>query len=414
MRAHLPHLHHLVESAPRSLARLLLLAPVLAQGCLDPSSVGNTQSSGASYGFQVDTPTVVDNGGAKLTSPKIVTVTYGSDPSAAMFEAFTDKLVASSYWAQTLFEYGIGAATVVHVHATDAAPASIATDTLETYVDKQIATSSESGWPAYDAKTIYVLLLPASTKLDPTGCYHSETVVGANAHVPFVVIDQNDVGTRSPADALTENSVHEISEGITNPHVLSDTAVVGFDAAHLAWNIFMPDAEIGDVCEGNADADYAGPMDLPFPLQRMWSNVGAHEGHNPCVPIPTDPYYNVTPLSLETISVFVNTDTKASTGLGYRVPIGTTKTIHVGYYSDAPIKAPWTLTAVEGSYFSPASNKRVTITVGRGSGNTGDTDTLTITANPNAEGAGNAVLVTLTSAAAGLPPHTIPMLIGTY
>ena len=60
-------------------------------------------------------PHVVDNGGATLSAPKIVTVTWNADPNQAAFEALGDGIGGSAYWSATTGEYGIGAATGSHV-----------------------------------------------------------------------------------------------------------------------------------------------------------------------------------------------------------------------------------------------------------------------------------------------------------
>jgi hypothetical protein len=378
-------------------------------------------SSASGYpAFKPDVGQLRLNGGPLVTAPKIVTVTWTVDTNAAAIEAFGDKLGASAYWSSTLAEYGIGAATsgpTNHVHVTTAPPATSTTDELETWLVTQLSNIAASGWPAYDASTIYVVYVPTATQLTPSGPYHSETAVGANAHVPFVVIDENAHGTASVIDAVTAAAAHEIAETATNPRVLSsgsDLGLVDFDAPHIAWQMSTGDAELGDLCEGRDDSTFKGPADFPVSLQRLWSNKSAAAGHNPCIPLGADPYYNVTPLDLETVSVFVDTDQSASTGLGYKIAIGAKKTIKVGFYSDAPVPGPWTITAVEGNYFSPATNHRLTIAVTKGSGSNGDMGTIDVTANEQSLGAGNAVLMTVTSQAAGLPAHTVPILIGTY
>jgi hypothetical protein len=244
--------------------------------------------------------------------------------------------------------------------------------------------------------------------------YHGELAVGSNAHVPYIVVDENANDGKPLLDFTTASASHEIAEAATNPHVFSDVAIVGFDPTHVAWQMMVSDAEIGDVCEKNADAIFKGPADLPYALQRLWSNKAAAAGHDPCVPAATEPYYGVTPLDLETISVFVNDAQTASSGLGYRIGIGDKKTIKVGFFSDQAIDGPWTITAVEGNWFSPASNHRLTVSVDKTSGKNGDTATITVTANTQSTGLGNAVLVTVTSQAAGLAPHSVPIVIGTY
>jgi hypothetical protein len=399
----------------------------LAAGCSSSSSTaGNDAQDGGAGGafapaFKPDVGQIVPNGGPVIASPKIVTVTWNGDPNQAALEDFGDKLGASAYWKDSVSEYGVGPATsgaANHVRVATPLPAAEDASALDAFVIQQLSDTAASGWPAYDASTIYVLYVPSSTTLNPHGAFHSEVAVGANAHVPYAVVDENGDGNgnggKPSIDVATANAAHEIAEVATNPHVFSDLGVVGFDAKHVAWQMFISDAELGDICEPNADATFKGDAELPFLLQRMWSNKAAVAGHNPCVPSPQEPYYNVTPLDLETVSVFVDTAAAAQEGWGYRIPIGTQKTIKLGFYSDQPIGAPWSITAVEGNWFSPASNKRLTVAVGKGSGNNGDTDTLTVTANAQSSGAGNAVLLTVVSQAPGLPSHAVPILIGTY
>ena len=373
--------------------------------------MGGDAGGGFTAGFKADIGQIVKGAGPIIASPKIVTVTWNADPNQAAFEDFGDKLGASAHWAATVGEYGVGAATsgaANHVRISAAPPATTDPDTVSAQLKDGIATG---GWPAPDASTIYAIYLPAATTITPNDVYHSETQITGNDHVAYVVINQS--GGGATVETATAAASHEIAEAATNPHVLSDTALVGFDPQHVAWQMFVSDAEIGDICELYKDVAYK-PTDFPFAVQRLWSNKNAAAGLNPCIPAPPDPYYNVTPLDLETVSVFVDTASTASSGLGYRINIGSKKTIKLGFYSDKPVAAPWTITAVEGNFFSPASNHRVDITVDKATGNNGDTGQITVTATTQNQGAGNAVLVTVTSQAAGLPPHTVPILIGTY
>ena len=403
-----------------SARRVAILAALLA-GCSSSSKSGGAPDGGAAdagafAAFKPDVGTIVSHGGPQITSPKIVTVTWAGDPNAAAFEDFGDKLGASEFWKATTSEYGIGPATsgaANHVRVPTAPPAAIDASALEAWLVQQI-TDANSGWPAYDPSMIYVVYVPTATKLTPPGPAHAEVTAGSAMHVPYVIIDESDHGSQSVLDAATQAASHEIAETATNPHVFSDLALVDFDANHLSWQAMFADAEIGDVCEKNDDAHVAGGADLPYSLQRLWSNKSAAAGHNPCVPAPAEPYYNVAPLDPEMVSVFVDTAATASTGLGYRVPIGGKKTIKLGFFSDAPMDAPWTITAVEGSWFSPASNKRLSISVDAGSGKNGDVGSITVTANAMSTGAGNAVLMTVTSKAPGMAAHAVPILIGTY
>jgi hypothetical protein len=411
----------------RRFAPLVALCSVtLFVGCGSGASSSSPADDAGTTGafvpaFKPDVGQIVSNGGPIIAAPKIVTVTWNADPNQAALETFGDKLGASSYWKATTAEYGIGAATsgaANHVRISTPPPATQDASLLDAWVVEQLSDTAASGWPPWDASTIYVVYIPTATKLTPSGATHFEVQVGTNPHVPYALIDENGDGAgnggKSSLDVATENAAHEIAEVATNPHLFSDLGIVGFDAKHVAWQMSISDAELGDICELNSDATFGGGADLPFSLQRLWSNKSAVAGHNPCLPAPPEPYYNVTPLDLETVSVFVDTAATAQEGWGYRIPIGTTKTIKLGFFSDQPMTTPWTITAVEGNWFSPSSNKRLTIAIEKASGKNGDTGAVTVTANSQSTGAGNAVLMTVTAQAPGLPAHSMPILIGTY
>lgn len=391
-----------------------LVFPLLA---LLACSSSSSPSSGNAYpAFELDEAQLNVNRAPMIAAPKIVTVTWAGDPNADALESFGDKLGTSEYWRSTVGEYGISAATsgaANHVRVSTPPPATMTRDDVEALIVER--APGGSGWPAYDASTIYVLYVPASIDLQPTDPYHSETEVGANAHVPFVVISEK---ASSAIDTLTAVASHEIAEAATNPRVLStgaDLGLVDFDKAkYLGWSLSTGDAELGDLCEGKPESVVRGPADFPVMLQRLWSNKSAAAGHDPCVPAPSTPYYNVTPIDLETIDVFIDKDTTSTRGRGFRVALGQKKTIKVGFFSDAAMPGPWTITAAEGSYFSPESNHRLSITVSKGSGNNGDYGSIEVTANPSSAGAGNAVLMTVTSQRAGMPSHAMPIAIGTY
>ena len=267
--------------------------PPTDSGAVDAPAGGDGGADGGGYtpGFKADVGQIVQNGGPVVKSPKIVTVTWNADPNQAALEAFGDALGGSSYWAAVVGEYGVGAAmsgAANHAHVSTAPPATQDNSALETWIGQQIQGAPGTGWPAADASTIYAIYVPTGMILSSPGPYHGELAVGANAHVPYVVIDENDTGGRPALDAATRNASHEIAETATNPHNFSDLGVVGFDGTHIAWQMMASDSEIGDVCETNPDADFKGGADLPYLLQRLWSNKSASAGHSPCVPASAD------------------------------------------------------------------------------------------------------------------------------
>jgi hypothetical protein len=391
-------------------------------------SQSQTSTSGPSTGpypaLRPDIAQIVDQGGMVLTTPKIVTVTWTADPNEAALEDFGDKLGASAYWKQVAGEYGVGAATsgaANHVRVSTPPPATIEVTDLETWFTQQVQNASTSGWPAWDPQTSYVVYVPTATHLTSGGAdtctlhasLHSEVTVGTNA-VTYVFIDESCHGPLSVLDGATSAASHEIIEDVTNPHPYSGKAYIGFDSTHLAWALLdgSQDDEVGDTCENFADAVFTGPADLPYALQRMWSNAAAGAGHSPCVPQSSEPYFNVTPLGQEMLNVLVGVAQTPATALGYRVPVGSSKTFDVAYYSDAPTGL-WDLTAAEGDGIMAATPSSVRLSVAHGTGANGQRDSVTVTVD-SAPAGGNAILVTLISSAQGHTTHYFPVLVGAY
>jgi hypothetical protein len=395
------------------------------------AACGSGSSTPASQGpYPAFTPNIgqiINHGGPLLTSAKIVTVTWTADPNESSLEDFDDKLGGSSFWKTILSGYGIGPATsgaANHVRVKTAPPASIEDTDLETWLVQQVTDPAKSGWPAWDSQTVYVVYVSTSTKLTTLGAdacssyasLHAEVAVGQN-WATYVFVDENCNGSRSVLDGATGAASHEIAEAATNPHPFTKPAIIGFDAAHLAWGSDGLDGEIGDVCQIFTDAFYEGPSDLPYLLQRLWSNTSAAAGHNPCVPQSTEPYFNVTPLDLESLMIEVGTAQTPATPLGYRVPVGTRKTFNVGYYSDAPT-GYWDIKVVEGDGLTTPSSSHLTLSVASGAaGLNGDQGAITVEANSAPSGGnslGHAVLMTVVSSAPGHTTHYMPILIGTY
>jgi hypothetical protein len=391
--------------------------------CASKSSTGGGPSSGPYPAVQPDIGRIVNQGGTVLTSPKIVTVTWTADPNESALEDFGDKLGASAYWANVLGDYGVGPGTsgpANHVRVASAPPDTIEVTDLETWFVQQVQDPA-SGWPAWDLQTSYVVYVPTATHLtsggvDTCGVHaslHSEVPVGDHS-LTYVFIDEACNGSLSVLDGATSAASHEIIEDVTNPYPYSHKAFIGFDPAHLAWSLLegQQDDEIGDTCENLSDAVFTGPADLPYALQRMWSNSSATAGRSPCVPQSAEPYFNVTPLSQETVGILVGVAQTPATALGYEVPLGSSKTFSVAYYSDAPTGL-WNLAAVEGDGVNAPNSPHMTLAVAGGTGANGRQDQITVTVTSAPDG-GNALLLTLISSAQGHTTHYFPVLIGAY
>jgi hypothetical protein len=184
---------------------------------------------------------------------------------------------------------------------------------------------------------------------------------------------------------------HEINETATDPFRSVRMAYAGFDADHLAYeflNSFQD--ELGDVCE--ATSDYmTRERSFTYPVQRQWSNISAREGHDPCVPVLADPYYDVTvlPNQQDAIHIPPNAafpDNGPYRSKGFKVALHTTRTFRVGYFSDAPTSGPWSLKAIvdlNTPLTDPNGNQipngTATVSIDRTSGSNGDIANVTVT-----------------------------------
>jgi hypothetical protein len=374
---------------------------------------------------------IVNHKGGVLAKPKIVTVTWASDTNGATLQSFDDAIVTAPYWATTTAEYGVGLATsdaTTHVVVT-AAPMSPWADTdIDTWI-QQMATSPSSGWPVSDSETLYVVYIPASVEVLDNGAdacsayggYHTQTTnsQGANPVVYALVPESCYTDYGMPVlENATESASHEIVEAVTDPDAYAGW--IGFSTSDLAWSLWNDDQwEVADACESFSDGYYLGTGALPYWLSRTWSNASGKAGHDPCVPAPSGPYNNVTPLGLESLSVtalFYNPD--GSTGVapyttkGWRIAPGATATVQVGFYSDAPM-ADWTVNALEGDCCTEGWTDVLTVKPSSFSGKNGDTVSLTITVNA-APAQGTAALLTFNSGHGRDTTHLMPVIIGTY
>jgi hypothetical protein len=380
--------------------------------------------------FTPDMPQVVDNGGKTLSSPVIFTVTFPGDPNADTFEQFATAIGPSKYWNQITSEYGIGAATSPadhHIRMPQALGAKVLSDDLVKIITDNV-DSQTSGWPAYSAETIYTLFVPATTLVydvmtDPDLCsqgaggYHDEVTSPGGKDVIYAVILM--CPTFGAGDG-TLSASHEWAEASTDPHAQTTPAYVGLDDAHFAYDLFVQyQDETGDMCEFDEDQELASMPDLPFMVQRQWSNKSAKAGHATCVPSAVPAYWNVTALDAPTDKVTydltaIDPSYGAVEGSGYKLAVGDQMTIGFGVYSDGATDAI-ALDAVEfdmdsmGNMNPVSGGKNVTLTLDKTSATNGEKTYLTIkrTAKPVTDS--HLVVV---SSTVGKTVHYMPIIVG--
>ncbi len=436
-----------------SIGSLILACGLLAQCSSSPSNSATYPADLAPVATAMGQ--MQSQGGTILKNPTLVTITWASDPNAAAFNDFGDKLGASKFWKTATGQYGVGAMTsgaANHVSISTELGASMEAGDIEAWFLSQL-TASPSPLPAPDGNTIYVIYASPNTLVTSDGadaCLPSAAVSGTlhaavqmpdQSWVPYVLVDGLCQSTDaippspmlSPKDSSTGQASHDIVEAATNPFgpIGQTNGVEGYDMLHQAWAQLVQnlDTELGDACEAYSDAFEDGATDLlgsdgkPYKIERIWSNTAGAAGHNPCQPQPsTEVYYNVAPIGMETLDLTIDAAQTSVSTYGYSVPMGTTKKFTAQYYSDAPAGF-WNVTAYEGTPAlkqAASFNPHLTITTIGTSGTNGDfiEVTVTTTAQPTN---GNAVVITLESTApgttsSGAPLHTthwMPVLIGT-
>ncbi|HEY1694941.1 MAG TPA: hypothetical protein VGG39_22390 [Polyangiaceae bacterium] len=372
-------------------------------------------------------PTLAFNKGPVLKTMRIVTVTWASDANAPQFDAFDDAIGASTYW-QSLAEYGVGPSTSVaadHVSITTAPTSPWDDGDIETWASGMINGAPGNGWPAPDANTMYIVYVPDTVEVTQSGqdaClseggYHTELNAGPNpGGQPFaLILDECAAQSgESVIDFATTSASHELAETATDPFPGYEPAYVGFDQNHLAWDIWNEfQDEVADACEFFEEGYFTGGSDLPYGLARVWSNASGQAGHDPCVPVPSGAYNNVTPLGLSKVTI----QTQGAFGalqsfetMGWRIAPGQTITENVGFYTDGPA-SKWQVQHTEGDCCFN-DTKYLTVTPPTFIGNNGDTVPIQITVNSApAAGTGTGILLTFVSAAPGGIQHFMPVVI---
>ena len=113
-------------------------------------------------------------------------------------------------------------------------------------------------------------------------------------------------------------------------------------------------------------------------MQRVWSNKAAAAGHDPCQPQGASPYFNSAPVLGDKIPV-VGSPLGSFTTKGVKIPVGTSKTIELDLYSDAPTSGPWKISVMDASVFFGGSPS-LSFTLDKTEGKNGDKVNLTIKA----------------------------------
>ena len=220
-----------------------------------------------------------------------------------------------------------------------------------------------------------------------TGCvdfggYHSAIQLDAahnNAVVAYAVVPRcaNFDGFKG-IDAVTAAASHEIAEAATDPFL---DAYISTDNAHRYWSTILGGGEVGDMCAQNLGSFVKFP-ELPYLVQRIWSNKAAVAGTDPCTPVPTgEVYFNTIPDSPDTLQLAgraADGGTSTTPTKGVQIAVGASKTIELDLFSTAPTTAAWTVQAFDEYDLQLATAQQLKFTFDKTSGQNGDKIHMTI------------------------------------
>jgi hypothetical protein len=351
-------------------------------------------------------PQVISGPGSVLAAPKIVPVFFPNDAFQAQLVDFASKVGATNYWKAASMEYGVGAASSLPpVVLTEAAPATIDDSAIQTWLAGKL-NGNDAMWPAPDANTIYVVHFPATTTITlqsgqgaSTSCqefggYHDSIALDAthgSMNVAYAVVPRcSNFGGLQGVDAVTGAESHELLEAATDPFPMVSAGYGTVDDAHLYWEFVLGGGEVGDMCAQFPGAFTKFP-ELPYTVQRSWSNAAVKAGHDPCVPaLAGQVYFNAVPVLPDNLS-FPGVGTMKAVS----IPVGQTKTIDLDLYSDGDTGGPFTVDVQD---FGAITGQAPTLNVSldRSQGQNGEKLHLTITTLKKNQYGASAFIVTST------------------
>ena len=280
-------------------------ASATSDAAVDASGVSDSGGDAATFvpAPHLAWPQLPDHGGHRLTPLRVVSVMAVDEPYAADLTTFGDALVHSAWLASWATEYNL-ATTGTHVVVTGphVAPGTSYTQAMmNAYIMNAVQAASPA--PTVNGKTVYVFYLPPGTVFDDNG-----TPDTACALVPYHVgygmlgdgmaaLNRCPAGFTSQLEMFEVVAAHEIAEAASDPRPAADPAwelyvEQGQTAPQASlWNQeeIASSIENGDECIGTRIQDGA------VEYQRIFSNLAAQQGGDPCVPALPGPFFNVSP-----------------------------------------------------------------------------------------------------------------------
>jgi len=326
---------------------------------------GGTESGPAGYpASHPPMPQVQNLGGPVMKSPKLVIITFAGDPLAPSIDDFVAKVAASAtYWSGTTAEYGVGpVASVVDLSVAETPPSSLMDSDVQTWLTTKLSPpdggtpDAGAAWPQPDGETLYMIYYPDGVTVSQgggTSCnefygYHGDYALSSTTYVSYSVVARcPPFPTTSAIDSIAAVASHELVEAVTDPLVQDHPAYAEPDVDHVAW-ASLAGGELGDMCAGFGNVFYK-PTDVPYLVQRTWSNKAAAASLDPCQPDGATPNFNAAAMLNDAVKVVV--DSSSFTTKGVTIPVGGTKTVELDLFSSAETSGPFTVQAYDAASY---------------------------------------------------------------
>ncbi|MBI5608133.1 MAG: hypothetical protein HY902_04575 [Deltaproteobacteria bacterium] len=273
-------------------------------------------------------PQLVFGGEAILRHPHVVTATFDGDPYREQIEAYNAKLLQLQWWAAVTAGYcdaqgqciEDGDAAVAHLagkpslsYTDTTVPGKAAT--LQDFIEERLDASD---LPAPVTDTVYVLYFPGTTKISLSSggglVSNSCTAFGGYHHsmlyqgkpIAYAVVPECG-GAAGGGLPKLENFLfagsHEIIEAVTDPYfvpVKGGELPGGYNLSTtdynvIPWMLAYGGGETADLCPYIPGSGLGYAQEAGLIVTRSWSNLAAKGSHNPCVPAPPGPYFNLAP-----------------------------------------------------------------------------------------------------------------------
>jgi hypothetical protein len=331
-------------------------------------------------------PQATSKGGAVMTAPKLVAISFDGDSLQSAVDAFASQLQTNTeYWSGATSEYGVGPITTTTFHSTDTPAAVLQDSDVQGWITNEI--QNDTTFPKPDANTMYMLFYPAGTNVmyggeetcDQFEGYHEAflSTLSSSGNIAYGVVPRCSPPDPNVtyADQMTAEGSHEIIEAATDPTPSDGAAYLTVDSSSHAWEL-LAGGEIGDLCAAFPDSFYK-PTGFTTLVQRVWSNAAAAASHDPCEPDGTTPYFNSAPVLPDTITIDLDGNHLETAGV--KLAQGASATIELDLYSDGPTSGPWTLSAIDITSMFFGGSKALSFSFDTTTGQNGDVVHLTIT-----------------------------------